>query len=205
MTDGSTVSRMSQFFDESFDQENNYVNVCREFELFINHCSRELSVENILFWIHWVQLLDILICNNIIDKNNQNHINSGYKNYTCKHYLCDTILIHSLKQDFKTSNNNMSDDSNSQDNIHCQALQRFYCKLFKHFIEARKAPFEINISGETRQSLTDWYGKLANNDACLTKDMFVNQIWKLLKLTAIDIYLLVEASFSRYQMKQQMK
>ena len=224
-------TRLSEFFDESFDKENNYVNVRREFKMFVNHCSRELCVENILFWIHWVQLLNILIKYNIIDKNNDNHINSTFKNCSCQHYICDTFLIQQLKQDLESINideanetNNGNDDhdddgddnsdgsrknDNASDTVainkQCQALAKFYKGLFKEFVEGGKAPFELNISGENRQILTEWYHKLINNynDQYLTQDLFVNQLWSVIKFTAIDIRMLVDASLRRFQIKQQ--
>ena len=86
--------------------------------------------------------------------------------------------------------------------MHMQVLVSLYCQLFNQFFETGTAPFELNISWDKKNKLTKWYRKLSHEKIILTKEIFVNQLWQLLTLTAFDIVEMIQASFYRFVINQ---
>ena len=182
------VSKLYQFFDLSFDVENEYSNVNKEFRLFRDHCIRELTMENLLFWIHFIQFTQFLVEYHFIDEND-----NIFVNYRCNHYIENLQFIQQLKDNV---------DNSDKECVDYNLLIPFYKSLFNYFIEANKATFEINIGYEVRNKLTNYYEIVSDDSYQLTKDFFMNNIWPCIKETAIEILqTYTEPAFYRFLTK----
>ena len=190
------ITKFRQFFDANFDIENEYLHIIAEFGLFVNHCISECAVEHLLFWINCVQLSQYINENLLTDKGEQIIMGQLPKDYKCDHFIENTMLIKKLKNDCTI-------DQKLRDTIVPYTM--FYQSLFEQFIERNRAPFEINISHELRETLTKDYqiivqcnidGNNINNSNI--KDVFIHQIWKDIQETAIQVRILIEGSFRRF-------
>ena len=92
------VNDLDQFWDISFDISNNYINIQRDFQLFIDHCVRELTLENVLFWVNCVQLWQFLVEFKFVDTNNPYSMNHVLAYWDTRHHVKDTPLIRNLKR-----------------------------------------------------------------------------------------------------------
>ena len=197
------VRRLNHFWDETFDFENNYSNVRDEFMLFCDHCVRELNMENLLFWVTVIQLLQFLIENKFIDASNKANIMPLTKKFVTRHHIQDTLLIIELKKRFeennKKKNNNKNQNSNKNESeLDYKLFKQFYIDLYKLFLQRDYAPFELNISHELRLKFSQYYQSMKNESNIMTKEMFENFVWKDLRNTAMDMYALLFESFQRF-------
>lgn len=210
--------QLADFWDPSQMRQE----MCSRFMQFRDHCVRELSAENLMFWIEGVQLSQFLITNGYIiyinnGGNKDNIPNVVDKiapfrvyNSTTHLGLEDTESICALKLryeqrkrrtkiiilQYENENNKMVDNSN--DPMEYDIFKPYYVQLYKKFFQRGVAPFELNIPYEMSIQLSKYYSTLLDGTN-MTKDYFDQNIWEGIRLTATEIYPLLWSSFQRYR------
>ena len=215
-----TTENLYQFFDVSFDISNDYQNVQRDFKLFIDHCVRELTLENLLFWVNCVQLLQLMVRFDYVTMDNiSGHLNLPIfplnLKYQTQHHVKSTPLMQSLKlaylrstvensnkAKFKQESQSYSENETSSQGPNYNIFRRYYIELYYKFIARGYAAFEVNIDDQLRESFANVYQSLKHGQKCvIDKQFFEQHIWCLILQAAktVEEYLLV--SFYRFKSK----
>ena len=210
------VTKLSNFWDDKFDIINNYNYVRKEFLLFIDHCANELCMENVLFWVNIVQLMQFLIEFKyiiIIDNNDMNKLIKPLNiNYHTMHHIKDTIFIENLKKlhfrsKIRNSNkhkfsNEMTDskeDITKSKELNYLIFKPYYKEIYKEFLQREYAPYELNISHHLRERFSKYFQESSDTELWKDETYFKDKIWADLREAAMHIYTLLDASFIRFR------
>ena len=194
------VCRLNQFWNENFDKENEYSNVSNAFGQFIQHCIMELCLENLLFWINYLQLCQFLIENKYLTKETNNVLYEKIVelDYKTSHYIQDARLIKDLKSKVRHVNNYNNDGNNDQ-----SIFEWYYKSLFCDFVENSSAPFEINISHQLNGYFTHAYDLIvADTKNKLDSQYFIQNLFPSITEAAGVCYQYLLQSFNRFYKKK---
>ena len=162
------------------------------FSQFWDHCARELSIENVVFWIETIQIMQFLIEHEYIDKNEAHPLNVELSTQHLK--LKNTPIMANLNNNY---NNNLYNNNNSNVKNY-EVIRIYFCQLYKEYIQSEIAPYELNISHEMRNSFTQYYELVASKEQPMTKEFFNKNIWPIIKEAATETYMLMWYSFNRF-------
>ena len=170
---------------------------------FLSHCQREFSSENLLFISIMAQWQFILIDYNLWPKNANGELDTSIQlidvNSTKVMEAMDIAsMFHKL--DNYDSNDNDHDDNSDGDYSRFVPIIR---KIYKKYIEMNKAPFEINISFETREKIRGDYVSIKQNEESLNDETFWN-LWNHLLAACHEVLEMVPASLMRCFQHDQM-
>ena len=207
----SKISKMNHFWDKSYDAQSNHVNIKTQFIQFSNHCVSELTIENLLFFVNCVQLLEFLIEKKYFDLNNATHlqiISPMNTKWCVSHFMKDTNAINGLKMAydlFHETDQHDDDDyiNNGNKQVDYSIFVSYYINIYERFLQRDYAPFEINISHKPRQRFYKYYQDitLSDSDEAIMTQEYFHLIWKDLKDASLHVYGLLSHAFYRFKSK----
>ena len=186
------VKYFRDLFDKSFDESNNYSNLSTEFELFVDHCKRELTLENLIFFIILIQFLQFLIENKFINAKNEDEVLPLRTNLETKHYIKDMDVIVRLKLLYEKEREKKEEICKDY-----SLFVPFFAELYREYFARDIAPFELNLNHELRVKLEYCFNKVKESEY-ISKEMFFQDIWPSLKETGVVVFRLLYSSFSRH-------
>ena len=168
--------------------------MCAAYTQLGNHLKKEFSMENLLFVTIMLQWQDYLIDNGFWDNYNSLKIEPkilfvGKRDQRLQlpNNVPISPTIIKLKKDFENLNSNLNsiilnheDDksqlqsqlqsrSQMQKIVNYNPFYKCFLSLYKDYIQTNHAPWEVNISGETRKKMKCYYilivNKLKNNQS----------------------------------------
>ena len=206
------MNGLENFWDKSIDIKQDYENIKIEFVKFSNHCVSELNIENLLFFVNCVQLLEFLIDKKYFNVNNDDDlkiISPMIHTWSVSHFMKDTNTITRLKMAYDLFDNDDDDDKDDEDDdndhdnggskkeVNFSIFGAYYMDIYERFVQRDKAPFEINIAHKPRQRFEQYYHDIHTNGTVVTKEYF-HTIWKDLKHAALHVYGLLDQPFNRF-------
>ena len=159
---------------------------------FLSHCQKEFCSENLLFISIIVQWQYILIKHNLWPTNEDGELNTSMQlidvNVTKNIDAMDiSSMFVKLEKDYENDDNCNNDYS---------MFATIIDKIYKKYIEMNKAPFEINISFDIRQQITDDYVYIKQNKNNLNSETFWN-LWEHLLLASAQVMEMIPVSLMR--------
>ena len=168
------------------------------FSQFWDHCAHELSIENVVFWIETIQIMQFLIQHEYINKNEAHPLNAELSTKHLK--LKNTPIIVNLNKNYENCDKN-GDINININTKNYQVIGIYFCEIYKEYIQAEIAPFELNISHEMRNNFAQYYEMIVSKEQLMTKELFKKTIWPIMKAAATETYMLMWSSFNRFSSK----
>lgn len=215
---GLTVTRLNRFWDILLDVESGHKNVKTEFKLFIKHSCQELALENLLFFVNCVQLIQFIVKHDYLSINDNNAVTSNVvklSQFNGSHHIHNTVLISNLvgmarrtRIGININNNNNHNTNNNEININgneniykYEIFRTFFQQLYEKYVESGEAPFEINISYHLRLGFSQIIAELSDEEFIITKEFFESKMLSCIIQAAFVVHGYLRSSFHRFKKK----
>ena len=156
----------------------------------MNHCQKEFSMENILFVTIMIEWQDYLMNNGYwndeLDNPLRREITCQYVENQERIILPKTVPISPIIHDIEMIKTKVDTDDDKKD-IKYDKFSHSFEQLYCQYIERGKAPLELNISSDLRNSLQIRYQRMKNNGNTINEQLFW-KIWYELTIVCNQVF-----------------